>query len=65
MAEYLTPKEVASMLKVSPTTPYVWIHRKIGLPYIRIGRTVRFRKDSLEKFLLDKEHRDKVKNFKD
>jgi excisionase family DNA binding protein len=61
--EWLTSKEVASMLKVSPSAIHVWIHRKIGLPYVRIGRTIRFRREALDKFLLDKENRIKVKNF--
>jgi len=63
MSEWLTAKQVAQMLQVSPSTPGVWIHRGVGLPYIRIGRTIRFNRESLERFLSDRESRTKVKNF--
>jgi len=65
MAEWLTCRELAKELKVSATTPGVWIKRGVLPPrtYVKLGRTIRFRKDALENFLLDKESKNKVKNF--
>jgi len=67
MAEWLTCRELAKELKVSATTPGVWIKRGVLPPrtYLRLGRTIRFNRESLEKFLLGKENRTKAKNFKD
>ena len=65
MDKLLTPKQVAEIFQVKPGTISVWVKRKIAPPYLRQGRTLRFRESAVEKFILDKEHRDRVKNFKD
>jgi excisionase family DNA binding protein len=39
--QYLTPKELAGMLRVDITTVYGWTSDRV-IPYIKIGRLVRF-----------------------
>lgn len=56
MTEFLTDKDIAALLKVSPTTPAVWRMRRIGPPYLRVGRTVRYRRESFERWLREKEN---------
>jgi excisionase family DNA binding protein len=51
MPLYLTPEQVASMLKVSPKTVYRLAAMDAGLPAARFGRAVRFRADLLERWL--------------
>ena len=36
-----TPKEIAALLKVSPKSVYYWVKRN-EIPYIRVGRHLRF-----------------------
>lgn len=51
MAEMLTPQELASYLKLNPTT----VIRKAAkgeIPAIRIGRQFRFNRDQIERWLL-------------
>jgi len=48
--ELLTIKEVAEMLGMQPTTIYVWAQNG-KLPAIKIGRTWRFRRASIEAWL--------------
>jgi excisionase family DNA binding protein len=53
-SELLTPDEVADLLGVSVQTLASW--RTTGryeLPYVKIGRLVRYRADALEEFLDD------------
>ena len=42
----LTVKEAAKLLQVSDKTMYDWVHIK-GFPALRIGNTIRIRKDLL------------------
>ena len=48
--ELLTIKEVAEMLGMKPTTIYVWAQSG-KLPAIKMGRTWRFRRSSIEAWL--------------
>ena len=49
--QYLTPEEVAKMLRVSPSTVYRWAASDATMPATRQGKTVRFRSDLLERWL--------------
>ncbi len=50
MDELLTAKELSALLKVSKPWPYVMAKRGL-LPYLKMGKCIRFRKDDLEAFL--------------
>jgi len=46
--------QVCSYYGLSPYTLEAWRHRgKPALPYIKVGRCVRYRKSAVEKFLAD------------
>ena len=45
MEELLTQKELADYLKVTEMTLYRW--RKEGMPYIRVGKQVRYEKEAV------------------
>jgi excisionase family DNA binding protein len=48
---YLTPAEVAAMLRVSPKTISRWVLRDSSMPVTRVGRVVRFEVEALERWL--------------
>ena len=50
----LTIKDVLEITKLGRTTIYE-VMRRGELPYLRIGRSVRFRHDALDKWLLELE----------
>lgn len=50
MERYLTTKEVADKMQVSPSTVYLWV-KKGDLPAHKVGRTVRFRDDEVTYFM--------------
>ena len=48
----LTPDDVADMLDVSPQTLASWrTTGRYDLPFLRIGRLVRYRRSDIEEFL--------------
>jgi excisionase family DNA binding protein len=49
--QYITPEAVATMLRVSPSTVYRWAASDATMPATRVGKTVRFRADLLERWL--------------
>ena len=52
--ELLTAKEAAEYLGVKKGTIYEWVfYRKI--PFIKMGRLLRFRRESLEEWIKEKE----------
>jgi excisionase family DNA binding protein len=52
--EPLTRKQAARYIKCSPGTLAVWASTKrYNLPFSKIGRSVRYRRSDLDKFLLD------------
>ena len=57
--EVLSPLEVSRLLKVSKPWPYLMAHRGL-LPYYKMGRVIRFRKDDIEEFL----RRSRIENGK-
>lgn len=46
-AAFLTEKEAAILLSISFRTLQAWRHRKIGPPYVRVGRAIRYEEDAL------------------
>lgn len=44
---YLTPRELAQRLRVSPTTVYRWVRRR-QIPHLRVGREIRIPDSVLE-----------------
>jgi excisionase family DNA binding protein len=63
MTEFLTTNELASLLKVKPGTVYSWISRKVDVPHIKIGGTVRYNPETIEKWLQEKERNRRRRNF--
>jgi predicted DNA-binding transcriptional regulator AlpA len=52
----LSEKQTADILGVEPGTLQVWRSTKrYPLPYIKVGRLVRYRRSSVEAFLLSRE----------
>lgn len=46
--EFLTEREVATLLAVKPETLAVWRHRRVGPPFVRLGpRTPRYRRSEV------------------
>ncbi|PKM90309.1 MAG: hypothetical protein CVU87_02680 [Firmicutes bacterium HGW-Firmicutes-12] len=52
-SELITQEELCKWLKISVMTSYRW--RKEGMPFLQVGRQVRFEKDVVLKWLKDKE----------
>ncbi|OGX06691.1 MAG: hypothetical protein A3G87_00975 [Omnitrophica bacterium RIFCSPLOWO2_12_FULL_50_11] len=62
MERLLTAKQVSALIEVKPSTVYQWVH--VGLiPYVKIGKCVRFKKDELFRWI-DKNHRRERVSFK-
>src|SRR5215467_11629927 len=55
VAVYLTPKEVADLLRVSEKSVYRWAKDDPSMPMLRLGGTVRFPRERLERWLRDRE----------
>jgi len=52
MERLLEVVETANILGVKHTTLYVWIHRGVGPPHIKLpSGAIRFRRDALEKWV--------------
>ena len=47
----LTPEEVSAFISIPVATLAQWRYRKCGLPYLRIGRLVRYSQADVESFL--------------
>ncbi len=62
MERLMTAKQVSELIEVRPSTVYQWVH--LGLiPYVKIGKCVRFKKDELLRWI-DKNHRKERVSFK-
>ena len=62
MERLMTAKQVSELIEVKPSTVYQWVH--VGLiPYIKIGKCVRFKKGELFRWI-DKNHRKERVSFK-
>ena len=51
----MTPEQVAAMLQVSDKSIYRWLKADPTMPALRIGGTVRFPRERLERWLRDRE----------
>lgn len=62
MERLMTAKQVSALIEVKPSTVYQWVH--VGLiPYVKIGKCVRFKKDELFRWI-DQNHRKERVSFK-
>jgi excisionase family DNA binding protein len=52
---YLTPNQVGAMLQVSDKSVYRWLKDDPTMPALKIGGTVRFPRERLERWLRDRE----------
>jgi len=50
--EYITTEELCQWLKISKNTANNW--RRLGLPFVRFGNTVRYEKVKVQKWLEEK-----------
>jgi len=48
--EFLTPKELSVMLKVSRPWPYIMVKRGV-LPYYKFGGLIRFKRQDIDVYL--------------
>jgi len=56
LSRLLTPEEVAKLLGTSAQMLAVWrCTQRINLPYVKVGRSVRYREDAVEQFIRDNE----------
>ena len=62
MERLMTAKQVSELIEVKPSTVYQWVHLEL-IPYVKIGRCVRFKKDELFRWI-DKNHRKERVSFK-
>jgi excisionase family DNA binding protein len=51
MDEWLTPKDVSTLLKVSKPLPYQWVKRGILPHYKLMDKVIRFKKSDIEAFI--------------
>lgn len=49
----LTERNVAELLRVSVKTLQGQRWQKVGIPYLKIGRSVRYRSEDVEQYLID------------
>ncbi len=47
----LTEQDVSELLQISVKTLQGQRWQKVGIPYLKIGRSVRYRRDDVERFL--------------
>ncbi len=52
MADLLTEKEAAQILGVQPQSLAVWRLRREKLPFLKIGRLVRYRREDIERWIV-------------
>lgn len=50
MQEVMTAKQIADYLQINEMTLYKWV-RLGGIPVVRMGRALRFKKDVIDKWL--------------
>lgn len=46
----LTIKEVSNILKISESTLYRWVHKKV-IPFVKIGGKLLFDEDEIQKYI--------------
>jgi excisionase family DNA binding protein len=60
MDKLLTTKDVCSILQVSPSLVYKWVHYGY-IPHIKIGSLIRFKGDQIERWVRVKVRRAKIR----
>lgn len=50
-SKFLTIQELADELQVPVKTIYDWRYRRVGPPGIKVGRSIRFRRTDVDKWL--------------
>ena len=53
--ELLTTQEVAELLNVSKRSVIRWRNERIGPPWCKLGRNIRYRRESLEHWIAESE----------
>ena len=56
MDKLLTPKQLADLLQVRPTTVYKWVHYKY-VPHIKLRSLIRFKEKRVEEWLKRRERK--------
>lgn len=54
MEKLLTIDELAEVLSAKKSTIYQWVHQGL-IPYIKVGRLLRFREEDIQKWLISRE----------
>lgn len=62
MERLMTAKQVSELIEVKPATVYQWVHEGL-IPYVKLGRCVRFKKDELFRWI-DKNYRRERVSFR-
>ena len=50
-SQLITTVELGTQLSKSPAMLKLWRHKKYGPPYIKVGRSVRYRQTAVDKWL--------------
>jgi len=58
----LKPADVAELLQVKTSTVYKWAHYNY-IPHIKLGRSLRFKKKVLDRWVKKKERESKVESL--
>jgi excisionase family DNA binding protein len=53
--QFMTPDEVATLLRVPKGTLYGWRYKGIGPPASRVGRHLRYRREAVERWMHERE----------
>jgi len=53
--DLLTTEQVAELLHVSDRTVIRWRNERIGPPWCKLGRQIRYRRQSIEKWIAESE----------
>ncbi|MBL8084775.1 MAG: helix-turn-helix domain-containing protein [Candidatus Obscuribacter sp.] len=53
--ELLTPIEAAQLLKLDLSTLAAWRCQRKGIPYVKVGTAVRYRRGAVEAYLAENE----------
>ncbi|OGL45868.1 MAG: hypothetical protein A2149_00270 [Candidatus Schekmanbacteria bacterium RBG_16_38_11] len=62
--QLLDTKEAAELLGISKNTLYEWVIQK-KVPYIKVGRLTKFKKETLEEWLKRQSHEEDKKGYID
>jgi excisionase family DNA binding protein len=61
MKRLLTPEQLAEWLSVKVSTVYQWTHTGY-VPFVKVGRLVRFNQDDVERWLKKRSHKGRPSN---